>query len=68
MDLIRSITSIVVLVSKFPVGSSAKTISGFATNALAIPTMAGIEKVTSGEIIIKGRKIHKMSENNLAIG
>lgn len=28
--------------------------------------MAGIEKVTSGEIIIKGRKIHKMSENNLA--
>lgn len=28
--------------------------------------MAGIEKVTSGEIIIKGRKIHSMSENNLA--
>ncbi|MFU0827196.1 MAG: ATP-binding cassette domain-containing protein [Lachnoclostridium sp.] len=28
--------------------------------------MAGIEKVTSGQIIIKGKKIHKMSENSLA--
>lgn len=28
--------------------------------------MAGIEKLTGGEIIIKGRKIHKMSENSLA--
>lgn len=28
--------------------------------------MAGIEKATSGEIIIKGKKIHKMSENSLA--
>lgn len=28
--------------------------------------MAGIEKVSSGQIIIKGKKIHKMSENNLA--
>lgn len=28
--------------------------------------MAGIEKVTSGQIIIKGRNIHKMNENNLA--
>lgn len=28
--------------------------------------MAGIEKLTSGEIIIKGKKIHKMSENGLA--
>lgn len=28
--------------------------------------MAGIEKVTSGQIIIKGKNIHKMSENNLA--
>lgn len=28
--------------------------------------MAGIEKVSGGEIIIKGKKIHKMSENNLA--
>ena len=28
--------------------------------------MAGIEKMTSGEIIIKGKNIHKMNENNLA--
>ncbi len=28
--------------------------------------MAGIEKVTSGQIIIKGKKIHKMNETNLA--
>lgn len=28
--------------------------------------MAGIEKLSSGEIIIKGKKIHKMNENNLA--
>lgn len=28
--------------------------------------MAGIEKCTSGQIIIKGKNIHKMSENNLA--
>lgn len=28
--------------------------------------MAGIEKVTSGQIIIKGKNIHKMNENNLA--
>lgn len=28
--------------------------------------MAGIEKATSGEIIIKGRNIHKMSETKLA--
>lgn len=28
--------------------------------------MAGIEKATSGEIIIKGRNIHKMNENKLA--
>ncbi len=28
--------------------------------------MAGIEKVTSGQIIIKGSNIHKMNENNLA--
>lgn len=28
--------------------------------------MAGIEKLTSGQIIIKGKKIHKMSENSLA--
>lgn len=28
--------------------------------------MAGIEKITSGEIIIKGKKIHKMNENGLA--
>lgn len=28
--------------------------------------MAGIEKVTGGQIIIKGRNIHKMNENNLA--
>lgn len=28
--------------------------------------MAGIEKTTSGEIIIKGRNIHKMNENKLA--
>ena len=28
--------------------------------------MAGIEKTTSGEIVIKGRKIHRMSENKLA--
>lgn len=28
--------------------------------------MAGIEKLTNGEIIIKGKKIHKMSENSLA--
>lgn len=28
--------------------------------------MAGIEKLTSGQIIIKGKNIHKMSEKNLA--
>lgn len=28
--------------------------------------MAGIEKITSGEIIIKGKNIHKMSEKSLA--
>lgn len=28
--------------------------------------MAGIEKCTGGQIIIKGKNIHKMSENNLA--
>lgn len=28
--------------------------------------MAGIEKATSGQIIIKGKNIHKMSENSLA--
>lgn len=28
--------------------------------------MAGIEKLTSGQIIMKGKKVHKMSENNLA--
>lgn len=28
--------------------------------------MAGIERITSGQIIIKGKKVHKMSENNLA--
>lgn len=28
--------------------------------------MAGIEKASSGEIVIKGRNIHKMSENKLA--
>lgn len=28
--------------------------------------MAGIEKISGGQIIIKGKKIHKMSENNLA--
>ena len=28
--------------------------------------MAGIEKITSGQIIIKGKNIHKMSEKNLA--
>ena len=28
--------------------------------------MAGIEKVTSGQIIIKGKKIHKMNETSLA--
>jgi putative ABC transport system ATP-binding protein len=28
--------------------------------------MAGIEKVTSGQIIIKGRKVHSMSEKSLA--
>ncbi len=28
--------------------------------------MAGIEKLSGGQIIIKGKKIHKMSENNLA--
>ncbi len=28
--------------------------------------MAGIEKLTSGEIMIKGKKIHKMNENGLA--
>lgn len=28
--------------------------------------MAGIEKLSGGEIVIKGKKIHKMSENNLA--
>lgn len=28
--------------------------------------MAGIEKLSNGQIIIKGKKIHKMSENNLA--
>lgn len=28
--------------------------------------MAGIEKATAGEIIIKGRNIHKMNENKLA--
>ncbi|WP_312369270.1 ABC transporter ATP-binding protein [Lachnoclostridium sp.] len=28
--------------------------------------MAGIEKLTSGQIVIKGKNIHKMNENNLA--
>lgn len=28
--------------------------------------MAGIEKLTAGEIIMKGKKIHKMNEKNLA--
>lgn len=28
--------------------------------------MAGIEKISGGQIIIKGKKIHKMNENNLA--
>jgi putative ABC transport system ATP-binding protein len=28
--------------------------------------MAGIEKITGGQIIIKGKKIHKMNENSLA--
>ena len=28
--------------------------------------MAGIEKLTSGQIIIKGKKVHSMSEKNLA--
>lgn len=28
--------------------------------------MAGIEKTSSGQILIKGKKIHKMSENSLA--
>ncbi|QHQ63684.1 ATP-binding cassette domain-containing protein [Anaerocolumna sedimenticola] len=28
--------------------------------------MAGIEKLSSGQIIIKGKKIHKMNENSLA--
>ncbi len=28
--------------------------------------MAGIEKLTSGQIIIKGKNVHKMSENGLA--
>lgn len=28
--------------------------------------MAGIEKISSGQIIIKGKKIHKMNENSLA--
>lgn len=28
--------------------------------------MAGIEKISGGQIIIKGKKIHKMSENSLA--
>ncbi len=28
--------------------------------------MAGIEKITSGQIIIKGKNIHRMSEKNLA--
>ena len=38
MPIMISMTSLVVLVSRLPVGSSANTTSGFVTNALAIPT------------------------------
>lgn len=40
-------------------------VSGSGKSTL-LNVMAGIEKITSGQIIIKGRNVHRMSEKNLA--